>query len=111
MVRDSVCRRMTAGKGVLHSEMPATPDGGYVHTLQLWLNLPRKDKLCAVRYQDLNKGVTPVVKLGSGVTVRVISGQAHGTKGPALNHVDTLYLLVSPGLVPRELTAGVCVSG
>ena len=49
---------MTAGRGVIHNEIPA--DDGFVHVLQLWLNLPAKDKLTPSRYQDLRGADMPV---------------------------------------------------
>ncbi len=68
---------MTAGSGVVHSEMPH-PDlqrtGGTVHGLQLWVNLPAKDKMIPPRYQDIPSGSIPEVDVGSG-KVRVIAGR------------------------------------
>ncbi len=74
---------MTAGRGVLHSEMPQGP----VHTLQLWLNLPAKLKMIPARYQDQRLADTPVHRL-DGVEVRVYAGRsgdvehAHGSDYP-----------------------------
>ena len=74
---------MTAGRGVLHSEMPQGP----VHTLQLWLNLPAKMKMIPARYKDQRLADTPVRKL-SGGEVRVYAGRsgdvehAHGSDYP-----------------------------
>jgi len=74
---------MTAGRGVLHSEMPHGP----VHTLQLWLNLPARLKMIPARYQDQRLADTPVRKLSDG-EVRVYAGRsgnvehAHGSDYP-----------------------------
>jgi redox-sensitive bicupin YhaK (pirin superfamily) len=74
---------MTAGRGVLHSEMPQGP----VHTLQLWLNLPAKMKMIPARYQDQRLADTPVRKIEGG-EVRVYAGRSgevehgHGSDYP-----------------------------
>jgi len=74
---------MTAGRGVLHSEMPQGP----VHTLQLWLNLPRAQKMIPARYRDQRLADVPVRKIEGG-EVRVYAGRsgdvqhAHGSDYP-----------------------------
>jgi len=74
---------MTAGRGVLHSEMPQGP----VHTLQLWLNLPAKMKMIPARYQDQRLADTPTRNIEGG-EVRVYAGRsgevehAHGSDYP-----------------------------
>lgn len=81
---------MTAGRGILHEEMPAMREGklwGY----QLWLSLPRKDKMTEPRYQHLDSREMPVVE-GDGTRVRVISGEYGGASGPAKNYVPSIYL-------------------
>src|SRR5580698_9785217 len=57
---------MTAGRGILHSEMPEQAEG-LMQGFQLWVNLPAKDKLTAPRYQDIPADQVPVVDLGHGV--------------------------------------------
>ncbi len=72
---------MTAGKGILHQEMPGQTDGsmwGY----QLWLTLPKADKMVEPRYQHLSSEDIPVVNEGD-VEVRIISGEFNGSIGPA----------------------------
>src|SRR5690348_13842525 len=75
---------MTAGAGVVHSEMPDpefTRTGGRVHGLQLWVNLPRRDKMIAPRYQEIPSAQLPVVSNDEGtVTVKVIAGEAMGVR-------------------------------
>jgi quercetin 2,3-dioxygenase len=66
---------MTAGRGVLHSEMPQGP----VHTLQLWLNLPAKLKMIPARYRDQRLADTPVRKVDGG-EVRVYAGRSGGVQ-------------------------------
>ena len=78
---------MTAGGGILHNEYHEKAfanAGGVMHMMQLWVNLPKKHKLAAPKYQALTTQTIPEVALpkGSG-TVRVISGSYEGSKGPA----------------------------
>ena len=72
---------MTAGRGIVHSEMPRQRDG-LMWGFQLWVNLPARDKMIAPRYQDIAPQRIPEVKLADGVTARVIAGEADGTRGP-----------------------------
>ena len=72
---------MTAGRGILHSEMPEQ-ENGLMWGFQLWVNLPAKDKMTAPRYQDIAPERIPEVELAPGVTARVIAGEAGGVKGP-----------------------------
>ena len=67
---------MTAGRGVMHSEMPG-PDG--VHSLQLWLNLPAAQKMSPARYLDQRAADAPVVS-GPGYEIRVYAGRQGGTE-------------------------------
>jgi hypothetical protein len=86
---------MTAGKGIIHSEMPEMQDGrlwGY----QLWLTLAAKDKMIEPRYQHLNPEDIPAVKK-NGVTVKLISGSYEGTSGPALTEFPVSYFDVALG--------------
>ena len=62
---------MTAGRGLVHSEMPEQEDG-LMWGFQLWVNLPARDKMTAPRYQDIPAAQIPVVGLGAGVTVRAV---------------------------------------
>ena len=72
---------MTAGSGILHSEMPERADGR-LRGFQLWVNLPGKLKMTPPRYQDLRSSQVPEVSTG-GANVRVIAGAAFGATGPA----------------------------
>ena len=72
---------MTAGRGLVHSEMPEQEDG-LMRGFQLWLNLPAKDKMCAPRYQEYAPEKIPVAKPAPGVAVKVIAGEVAGVKGP-----------------------------
>lgn len=70
---------MTAGRGVIHSEMPEQQDGR-MEGFQLWLNLPAKDKMCPPWYRDIGAGEIPEVR-AEGLTVRVIAGESLGVAG------------------------------
>ncbi|KAK9826662.1 hypothetical protein WJX74_008539 [Apatococcus lobatus] len=71
---------MTAGRGLVHSEMPHTKDG-MMWGFQLWINLPAKDKMVKPRYQDYQADEIPSVRK-DGATVRVMAGESWGTIGP-----------------------------
>jgi redox-sensitive bicupin YhaK (pirin superfamily) len=79
---------MTAGRGVLHSEMPGWER---THGLQLWVNLPREQKMVPPAYQELTKEQVPEESRG-GVTVRVIAGRALGVTSPVMTRTPTMYL-------------------
>ncbi len=78
---------MTAARGILHEEMHGrdfTRKGGTLEMIQLWVNLPAKDKMTSPRYQEILSKDIPVVKLGDdGSLIRVIAGEYAGTKGAA----------------------------
>src|SRR5499426_3703666 len=83
---------MTAGRGIVHSEMPRQRDG-LMWGFQLWVNLPARDKMIAPRYQDIPPAHVPEVKLADGVTARVLAGDAGGATGPVKGIVtDPVYL-------------------
>jgi redox-sensitive bicupin YhaK (pirin superfamily) len=88
---------MTAGRGIIHSEMPRQ-DSGMLWGFQLWVNLPARDKLCAPRYQDISAESIPEVALPHGGKIRVIAGECEGEHGPvAGTAVDPLFLDVTLG--------------
>ncbi len=107
---------MTAGAGVVHSELPE-PEflqrGGRMHGFQLWVNLPRRDKMIAPRYQDVPASRIPVVHSADGrVTVRVIAGEAMGARAVIDTRTPIVYLhyTLQPGAraaqpVPRAYSA------
>ncbi|WP_260396809.1 pirin family protein, partial [Variovorax sp. KBW07] len=78
---------MTAGAGILHEEFHSdafTRDGGELEMVQLWVNLPARDKMAAPGYQGITDAQIPSVELGDGAgRVRVIAGDYLGHKGPA----------------------------
>jgi redox-sensitive bicupin YhaK (pirin superfamily) len=72
---------MTAGRGILHSEMPEQ-DAGLMQGFQLWVNLPAKDKMTAPRYQDIAADRVPTAQLGEGASAKVLAGEIAGVRGP-----------------------------
>ncbi|MGI4845319.1 MAG: pirin family protein [Janthinobacterium lividum] len=91
---------MTAGRGVIHSEMPEQ-DEGLMEGFQLWLNLPARDKMMDPWYRDIPAEEVPRFGNQDGVTVQVIAGETHGVKGAVQREVtQPLYLDI-------EIPAGV----
>ncbi|MGD8376460.1 MAG: pirin family protein [Acidobacteriota bacterium] len=72
---------MTAGRGIVHSEMPKQVDG-LMWGFQLWVNLPAASKMIEPRYQDIPPEAVPEVKMGEGKLARVIAGVVEGVEGP-----------------------------
>lgn len=93
---------MTAGRGIVHSEMPEQEDG-LLRGLQLWVNLPRADKMAAPGYQNLEAADIPEVALPGGGKVRVIAGAFDGTAGAAGG------IAADPLLLDLHLSAGEAV--
>ncbi|XP_010675858.1 pirin-like protein [Beta vulgaris subsp. vulgaris] len=104
---------MTAGRGIVHSEMPAAQ--GVQKGLQLWINLSSKHKMVEPRYQEIqSKDISEVEK--NGVKVRVIAGEALGKKSLIYTRTPTLYLdfTLKPGTnlqqpIPKSWNAFVYV--
>jgi hypothetical protein len=98
---------MTAGAGILHIERPPEElvvAGGLFHGIQLWVNLPSKDKWVAPRYQDIGAGqVALVASPDGGALVRVIAGDVGGHAGPGVTHTSMAMAHVT-------LSAGASVS-
>lgn len=83
---------MTAGRGVIHSELPEQEEGR-MEGFQLWLNLPAKDKMTASWYRDIQSDDIPEFTTSEGVTVRVIAGESHGVAGAVQREAtQPLYL-------------------
>jgi redox-sensitive bicupin YhaK (pirin superfamily) len=89
---------MTAGRGIIHSEMPQQRDG-LMWGFQLWVNLPARDKMCEPRYQNIPPGDVPELEDDDGTKIRIVAGESHGREG-AVSGIATgpLYLDVA---VPR----------
>ena len=86
---DGSVQWMTAGKGVIHSEMPEKTDG-LVRGFQLWLNLPKKLKMTDPTYNDIHPRDIPCVEVKDG-EVKIISGTYNKVKGPGQPHTGMFY--------------------
>jgi len=73
---------MTAGRGIMHHEMPQGDPTGRMHGFQLWANLPSAHKMTAPRYQDISAREIPVVTEDDGTSARIICGDFWGQRGP-----------------------------
>ena len=73
---------MTAGRGILHQEMPRGDDRGRLHGFQLWANLPASLKLTPPRYQDVGARDIPEIADDDGTRVRIVCGEFWGRRGP-----------------------------
>ena len=95
---------MTAGSGVVHSEMPSPEffeKGGTMHGFQIWINLPSKRKMSPPRYQDTPSERIPEVFLEDGKSkIRVIAGEFRGVKAVIETNTPIIYLhaLLEPGV-------------
>src|SRR5438034_9286750 len=99
---------MTAGSGVIHAEMPAKDvvrDGGRMHAFQLWVNLPKRDKMMPPRYQEIPNSQIPKATSADGlVMVSVIAGEAMGEKAVIETRTPITYLhyKIKPGGVVTQ---------
>jgi redox-sensitive bicupin YhaK (pirin superfamily) len=86
---------MTAGAGIVHSEMPShriREKGGRVHGFQIWVNLPARLKMTRPRYQEVSAGKIPEAESGDGrASVRVIAGEALGARAVIDTHIPIVY--------------------
>jgi redox-sensitive bicupin YhaK (pirin superfamily) len=107
---------MTAGSGVIHSEMPGEEirrNGGRLHGFQLWVNLPRRDKMMKPRYQELHAAEIPTARSADGkVMVTVIAGESIGVRSAIDTRTPIMYLHVRLGAgarftqsIPKEYNA------
>ncbi len=88
---------MTAGSGLLHSEMPEQEEGRMAG-FQLWVNLPARDKMVAPRYQDIAPEKVPTINLGAGANAKLLAGTLLGVRGPAETGVtDPFYADIELG--------------
>jgi quercetin 2,3-dioxygenase len=102
-ITDGDTQWMTAGSGLLHIETPPewlVQKGGLFHGVQLWVNLPRAEKLVTPRYQDLRAGrLGTLTTDDAGVLVRVIAGDVAGHTGPGSTHtpITLAHATLAPG--------------
>jgi redox-sensitive bicupin YhaK (pirin superfamily) len=104
---------MTAGSGVVHSEMPEAGflrSGGRMHGFQIWVNLPRKDKMVRPRYQDIPSARLPMPRSNDGrVAVKVIAGEALGENAVIETRIPITFLhlvLQSGGTIEIPIATG-----
>lgn len=87
---------MTAGRGIIHQEMPKGDPQGLMHGFQLWANLPASLKMTAPRYQEMKSRDIPVITEDDGTSVRLVCGSFWGKKGPVEGiAADPTYLDIS----------------
>jgi redox-sensitive bicupin YhaK (pirin superfamily) len=113
---------MTAGSGVVHSEMPEKEfarNGGRLHGFQLWVNLPKRDKMMKPHYQEISSSKIPFINTADGlVTAKVIAGKALGISAVIETRIPIIYVhfTLQPGAsivqaVPKEYNTFAYVIG
>ncbi|TVV42012.1 pirin family protein [Thalassolituus sp. C2-1] len=107
MINSGGAQWMSAGRGVIHSEMPAR-EMQQLHGFQLWINIPAKDKMQEPKYRDVSAAEIPLITQGNGMQVRVIAGQwqieGNSIQGPLTD------LAAHAGYLDIELPAGSSLS-
>ena len=103
LITDGATQWMTAGSGILHIETPPAElveSGGVFHGIQLWVNLPRKDKFATPKYQAIEGGDVKLLSShDGGALVRVIAGSVDGQRGPGSTHtpITLVHTTIEPG--------------
>ncbi|MGA1149350.1 MAG: pirin family protein, partial [Ilumatobacteraceae bacterium] len=103
VIRDGDTQWMTAGRGILHIETPPESlviSGGLFHGLQLWVNLPSRDKMIPPAYQNLEASlITLLTTPDAGTLIRLIAGDLNGVTGPGSTHTPIVmaHATLSPG--------------
>ena len=103
LIADGATQWMTAGSGILHIETPPAElveSGGIFHGIQLWVNLPKKDKFAAPRYQSIEGVEAALLSSGDGgALVRIIAGKIDGQRGPGSTHtpITLAHATIEPG--------------
>ncbi len=103
LISDGDTQWMTAGAGILHIEAPTEEivlEGGVVHGLQLWVNLPKDKKWAPPRYQDISrKNLSLISSHDGGALLRVIAGDLSGHGGPGITYspITMVHATISPG--------------
>jgi redox-sensitive bicupin YhaK (pirin superfamily) len=96
LITDGATQWMTAGAGIVHSELPTDEivrKGGLFHGAQLWVNLPKAEKWSPPQYQDIDAGrVAMVASEDAGAVVRLIAGELAGFRGPGSTHTPITYV-------------------
>ncbi|MDF2823742.1 MAG: pirin [Mycobacterium sp.] len=103
LISDGATQWMTAGSGILHIETPPAElveSGGTFHGVQLWVNLPKKDKFAAPRYQSIEGTQAALLSTpDGGALVRIIAGRIDGNDGPGATHtpITLAHASIEPG--------------
>ncbi|MFZ1160915.1 pirin family protein [Mycobacterium sp.] len=103
LIADGATQWMTAGAGILHIETPPAElveSGGVFHGVQLWVNLPKKDKFATPRYQAIEGADVALLSSDDGgALMRVIAGQIDGHSGPGVTHtpITMAHATIQPG--------------
>ena len=103
LITDGATQWMTAGSGILHIETPPAElveSGGVFHGIQLWVNLPGKNKFAAPKYQSIEGGAVKLVSSqDGGALVRIIAGEVDGQHGPGATHtpITLAHTTIEPG--------------
>ena len=103
VIRDGDTQWMTAGQGILHIETPPESlvvSGGLFHGLQLWVNLPSRDKMIPPAYQNLDANLVQLFTTPDAETlIRLIAGEIGGIQGPGSTHTPIVmaHATLSPG--------------
>jgi len=96
LITDGDTQWMTAGSGILHIETPPLEKvltGGLFHGIQLWVNLPAKDKFLDPKYQDIRGGTVKIISSqDEGAIVRIVAGELAGERGPGMTHTPITFL-------------------
>jgi quercetin 2,3-dioxygenase len=103
LISDGATQWMTAGSGILHIETPPAElveSGGMFHGVQLWVNLPKKDKFAAPKYQSIEgEQAALLTSADGGALVRIIAGEIDGHAGPGSTHtpITLAHATIEPG--------------
>lgn len=108
VIRGGDIQWMTAGSGIIHEEMPEGNTG--IKGFQLWVNLPKSEKMMKPRYQEVGATSIPEVSFGTHGTIKVIAGTIDGTKGP-VEDIMAAPMYLDVALLPEQTTDFPVVSG
>lgn len=103
LITDGATQWMTAGSGILHIETPPAElvaSGGLFHGIQLWVNLPKRDKFALPRYQAIEAQNVKLLASGDGgALIRIIAGDIDGQRGPGITHtpITLAHITIQPG--------------
>ena len=87
---------MTSGRGILHSEGPSPEflkQGGTLELIQLWINVPAKDKMVKPKYQDLNSADMPLISGDKGIKLKLVAGNYKDKTGPAQTYTPIIAMM------------------